>query len=129
VIASAKNVTTNPMHKIHSDLFKDSRYISDPINRRELMLSKERQESRKKMPKEMPRTMSHGDILFSKNAATYGFDNKAEEIMKTSRSPFVMSAPRKFRHEADFKLARRGHGEPIGKYPEFIRPSTTDAKS
>jgi hypothetical protein len=32
--------------------------------------------------------------------------------------------PNKFPHEADFKLARRGHGDPLGKYPEFIAPKT-----
>ena len=52
------------------------------------------------MPKEMPRNMSHGDILFSTNRTTFGFDSQAEIIMKTSRSPFVMSAPKKFRHDS-----------------------------
>lgn len=117
------------MHRIHSDLFKPHKYVSDPINRKEMMESRERKESRKKMPQEMPRTMSHGDILFATNRETYGFDSKAQDIIKTSRSPFVMSAPRKFRHESSFKLARRGHGDPIGKYPEFIRPATADPAS
>lgn len=72
----------------------------------------------------MPRNISHGDILFSDNRATFGFDDQAQIIMKTSRSPFVMTAPQKFRHESDFKLARRGHGDPLGKYPEFIMPES-----
>ncbi len=42
--------------------------------------------------------MSHGGILFSSNKDTFGFDDQAQNIMKTSRSPFVMTAPRKFRH-------------------------------
>jgi hypothetical protein len=28
------------------------------------------------------------------------------------------------KHEIKFKLARRGHGDPIGRYPEFIDRST-----
>ena len=31
---------------------------------------------------------------------------------------------KKFPHEVDFKLARRGHGDPIGKYPENIEKKT-----
>lgn len=81
------------------------------------------------MPQEMPRNMSHGDILFSSNRATFGFDDQAQIIMKTSRSPFVITAPRKISHESEFKLARRGHGEPIGKYPEFIMPEPRENKS
>jgi hypothetical protein len=36
VITSARNMQTNPMHRIHNDLFKDLKHISDPINRKEL---------------------------------------------------------------------------------------------
>lgn len=76
----------------------------------------------------MMRTMSHGDILFFNDKDTFGFDQKAKELITTRRSPFVQTAPRKYRHETNFKLARRGHGDPIGKYPEFLMPST-DAKT
>ena len=30
-----------------------------------------------------------------------------------------------YSHENKFKLARRGHGDPIGKYPEFINKKTS----
>ena len=26
------------------------------------------------------------------------------------------------KHDTKFKLARRGHGDPLGRYPEFIEP-------
>lgn len=78
VITSARNPTTNPMHRIHSDYFKNSKYVSDPFERKETMQSRERIDSRKRMPKEMPRAMSHGDILFTSNKLAYGFDEKAQ---------------------------------------------------
>jgi hypothetical protein len=34
VVTSARNVQTNHMHRIHSELFKDPKHISDPINRK-----------------------------------------------------------------------------------------------
>lgn len=53
------------MHKIHSDFFKNPPYVSDPLERKDILQAKERAQSRLKMPVEMMRTMSHGDILFS----------------------------------------------------------------
>jgi len=41
-----------------------------------------------------------------------------------SKNPFNISQPRSVGHEAKFRLARRGHGDPLGKYPEFIMPQT-----
>lgn len=46
--------------------------------------------------------------------------------MTNSKSPFTMSPPKKITHETRFKLARRGHGDPLGQYPEFIMPEATD---
>jgi hypothetical protein len=40
-------------------------------------------------------------------------------LLKSKKS-FVEGAPHAYKHESAFKLARRGHGDPIGKYPEFI---------
>jgi hypothetical protein len=34
VITNPRNVTTNPISRIKSDLFKEPKYISDPINRK-----------------------------------------------------------------------------------------------
>lgn len=86
------------MHKIHSDLFKNPPYVSDPLERKDIMLAKERAHSRLKMPVEMMRTMSHGGILFSSVKEVYGSDDRAKELMSTYRAPFVQSAPRKYRH-------------------------------
>jgi hypothetical protein len=68
------------------------------------------------MPDERFRSMSHGNIIFSGNQETYGFDNKAKEIMK-SKSPFLESPPLIVSHDGNFKLVRRGHGDPLAKYP------------
>jgi hypothetical protein len=67
--------------------------------------------------------MSHGNLTFHSHKTTYGIDGKAESELK-QRKQFVFTAPKKFSHEVLFKLACRGHGEPIGKYPEFIMPET-----
>jgi hypothetical protein len=50
VITRPRNVTTNPMSRIKSDLFKEPKYISDPINRKYMFESQERRISRQKMP-------------------------------------------------------------------------------
>lgn len=40
--------------------------------------SQDRKLSKQKMPPEMIRSMSHGDILFSSHKAVYGYDDKAK---------------------------------------------------
>jgi hypothetical protein len=60
--------------------------------------------------------MSHGDILFSSDKRQYGIDNKTEELIK-KRHEFTLGSPVKVTHEANFKLARKGHGDPLGRYP------------
>jgi hypothetical protein len=66
--------------------------------------------------------MSHGDILFSNDKRTYGVDGKMQEMIK-KRHSFAPSNPVKTNHEAEWSPARKGHGDPIGKFPEFIVPS------
>lgn len=75
-----------------------------------------------KQGEEMIRSMSHGDILFSSHKMTYGIDAEAEEMLKKKKI-FLNSPPRAVHHETQFKLARRGHGDTIGRYPEFIPPT------
>ena len=44
--------------------------------------SQERKLSKQKMLPEIFRSMSHGDILFSKDKKVYGIDNKTQELLK-----------------------------------------------
>ena len=60
--------------------------------------------------------MSHGNLTFNSHRTSYGIDGKAENELR-QRKQFVFTAPKKFGHEVSFKLARRGHGDVIGKYP------------
>lgn len=89
------------------------------------MLSKERRLSKQKMLPELFRSMSHGDILFTSHKKTYGIDQRTAELLKRKHS-HQLSPPRKTNHETSFKLARRGHGDPIGKFPEFIVPANPE---
>lgn len=66
--------------------------------------------------------MSHGDILFNSDKKTYGIDARTEEFLKKKHS-FQGSQPIMAIHENGFKPVRRGHGDPIGKFPEFIMPN------
>lgn len=117
-------MTSNPMTKVQTDLFKNFKHILDPYERKSMIEAQERALAKQKMPPEMFRSMSHGDILFTPHKKVYGTDDTAKELMK-SKSPFVETPPFKINHETKFKLARRGHGDPLGKYPEFIVPQTT----
>lgn len=68
--------------------------------------------------------MTHTKGVFSKNAIVYGQDAKAKQNLqtKTTRAKTTMAT---FPHEAAFKPARRGHGDPIAKFPEHILPKTS----
>jgi len=94
----------------------------DPYERKDIIESKEKKISKSKMLPEIFRTMSHGDILFSNPKRTYGLDNYANELLKKKHS-FTPSSPVKVNHDTSFKLARRGFGDPIDKFPEYISPS------
>ena len=54
-----------------------------------------------------------------KDSLVYGEDNKTKSMIaeKKNRSKSQLNI---VNHETKFVLARRGHGDPIGKYPEFI---------
>ena len=73
------------------------------------------------MGQQIFRTMSHGSILFSNDKRIYGEDDKVKELMN-SKKKMIETARHSFNHQTQFKLARRGHGDPIGKYPQFILP-------
>lgn len=68
------------------------------------------------MGEEVFRTMSHGNLCFGNDKLTYEVDAKAEEMLKHKKS-YRDPPPRVYKHETQFKLARRGHGDTIGKYP------------
>jgi hypothetical protein len=93
--------------------------MPDPYDRKKELEKKEREDFHKKLPEATYKTMSHGNKLFTKNSIAYGEDAKAKQILKpkSPRSKTTMSV---FPHEAAFKPARRGHGDPLGKFPEYI---------
>ncbi len=65
--------------------------------------------------------MSHGDRNFTKDRLQYGIDDQAQRIINQKKSHNFAGANR-VNHENKFKLARRGHGDPIGRYPEYVKP-------
>lgn len=60
--------------------------------------------------------MSHGGKAFTKDLIAYGEDARAKQLFQSTgkRAKTSINA---FPHEAPFKPARRGHGEPLGKFP------------
>lgn len=85
------------MSRVEKELYKPYRYISDPIDRKSLMESKEKKLSKQKMLPELFRTMSHGDILFSNDKKVYGLDNRTQELVK-KKQEFQFSEPVKVNH-------------------------------
>lgn len=69
----------------------------------------------------MFKTMSHGGAVFGKDKAVYGVDSQAETLLKGKPTQSLGSYNR-VKHEAKFKLARRGFGDPIGRYPVYVPP-------
>lgn len=47
-------------------------------------------------------------------------------MLSSRKKSFSTSHITKYPHENNFKLARRGHGDPINKYPEFIEKKTSE---
>lgn len=113
------------MSTVDREVFKGYRHLADPLERQDEILSKERKLSKQKMLPELFRSMSHGDVLFTSHKKTYGIDQRTAEFLKKKHSQ-QLSPPRKVTHETSFKLARRGHGDPIGKFPEFIMPANPE---
>lgn len=64
----------------------------------------------------MFRSTSHGGDYFSKDRLVFGIDDKSRMLL-SQKKPFKFTTPKKLNHEVRFKLARRGHGDPIGRYP------------
>jgi hypothetical protein len=67
----------------------------------------------------MFRSMSHGNSLFTRERAIYGIDDQAKMLL-SQKKPFRFGPYKRTTHETKFKLARRGHGDPIGRYPESV---------
>ena len=64
----------------------------------------------------MFKSMSHGDSNFTKDKVQYGIDDKAKSLIEKKKSHNYGNYHR-YNHENKFKLARKGHGDPIGRYP------------
>lgn len=77
------------------------------------------------MPDHNFQSMSHGNRTFYKDKTVFGEDDRAKSMLSTRRHSSSTSHINKYSHENKFKLARRGHGDPIGKYPEFVEKRTS----
>lgn len=64
----------------------------------------------------MFKSMSHGDSNFTKDRAQFGIDEKTKKLIESKKTHNYGNSLR-YNHENQFKLARKGHGDPIGKYP------------
>ncbi len=64
----------------------------------------------------MFRSVSHGRSTFSKDKHVYGLDDKTMSLLDRKK-PVRVSKSVFAKHDTRFKLARRGHGDPIGRYP------------
>lgn len=64
----------------------------------------------------MFRSTSHGGNYFSKERLQFGLDDKSTKALE-HRKTFKFGPYSRVKHEVRFKLARRGHGDPIGRYP------------
>jgi hypothetical protein len=69
----------------------------------------------------MFKSMSHGEGNFTKDKIQYGVDDKVKMLISQKKSRTFGNYNRVV-HEARFKLARKGHGDPISRYPEYIKP-------
>ena len=67
----------------------------------------------------MFRSMSQGGGFLNKDRAVFGIDDRAKMLL-SQKKPFRFGNYKRANHETKFKLARRGHGDPIGRYPEFL---------
>jgi len=66
----------------------------------------------------MFKSMSHGNKAFTKDKIQYGLDDKTKSIIAQKRSHQLVNNSM-INHDTKFKLARRGHGDAIGRYPEW----------
>lgn len=64
----------------------------------------------------MFKSMSHGGSTFTNDKRQFGQDDRTKLIM-SQKKPQHYGNIKTVTHDANFKLARRGHGDPIGRYP------------
>ena len=74
------------------------------------------------MPDATFKGTGHGNRAFSADRHVYGEDDEAKEMLSSRKMRRAYSSTHinKYKHESKFKLARRGHGDPIGRYPQFV---------
>jgi len=65
--------------------------------------------------------MSHGGNNFTKDKLQYGVDERTKMTMSQKKSPTYANYNR-VTHEAKFKPAIKRTGDPIGRYPEYVKP-------
>lgn len=71
----------------------------------------------------MFKSMSHGNKNFTKDKVQYGEDDKAKQLMNQKKT-LTYGHYKRVNHDYRFKPARKGHGDPIARYPEYIRPKS-----
>ena len=69
----------------------------------------------------MFKSMSHGGKNFTKDKVQYGDDAKSKMIMSQKRNSNHVNYKR-VTHDYKFKPASGGHGDPIGRYPAYVKP-------
>ena len=60
--------------------------------------------------------MNHGGKTFSSNRQQYGVDDEAKKLMNQKKL-YTYGNVKRVTHDAKFKPAIRGHGDPIARYP------------
>jgi hypothetical protein len=96
--------------------------MKDEYSRKEEVEKQEKQQWKSKIIHEvMFKSMSHGDSSFIKDKVQYGLDDKAKQLISQKKS-YNYGGYNRIVHDNKFKLARRGHGDPIGRYPEYVKP-------
>lgn len=69
----------------------------------------------------MFKSMSHGGKNFNKDKVDYGEDEKAKMLIN-SKKTVTYGHYKRVNHDYKFKPARKGHGDPIGRYPDYVKP-------
>lgn len=72
----------------------------------------------------MFRSMSHGSKVLNLDAKVYGTDAKAK-LLEQSRKAKPKTITSMYPHESNFKLARKGFGDPLAPYPKSIVHQTS----
>ena len=69
----------------------------------------------------MFKSMSHGGNNFTKDKNTYGVDDKTKLVLSQKQTT-AFGNYKRVNHDYKFKPARKGYGDPLGRYPEYIKP-------